>query len=108
MGKTIGTLAFFVIVGLLPKVPWWAKLAVQLLAGVTVYVALAETGFPLPNPDTNPIGAELYGGNVSKAWGDPDAPAVAFLSIGFLGTVLGFLSTALATVVGLVFKKKES
>lgn len=107
MGKTIGTLAVFVIIGFLPKVPWWAKLLVQLVIGGIIYFAMAETAFPLPSPDTNPIGAELYGGNVAQVWGMPDAPKVAFLSIGFLGTVLGVLSTAVGTVIGLLVGKKK-
>jgi hypothetical protein len=108
MGKTIGTLAVFIVVGLLPKVPWWAKLLIQLIVGAVIYFAMAETPFPLPNPDTNPIGAELYGGNIAKAWGMEDAPKVAFLSIGFLGTVLGVLTTGIVTVIGaLVGTKKE-
>lgn len=108
MGMTIGTLAAFVIIGLLPKVPWWAKLLVQVIMGAVIYFAMVETAFPLPSPDTNPIGAELYGGNVAKAWGMDDAPALAFLSMGVIGTVLGFLSTGLGTVIWfLVGKKKE-
>lgn len=106
---TIGTLAVFVGVGFLPKVPWWAKLLVQLALGCAIYFFMADKAFPLPSPDTNPIGAELYGGNAAKVWGIPDAPAFAFLSIGVLGTVLGFLSTAVGTAAGALFgKKKES
>lgn len=109
MGITIATLGFFIIVGLLPKVPWWAKLLVQGVAAAIIYVAFVETAFPLPSPDTNPIGAELYGGNVAKAWGMPDAPKLAFLSVGVLGGVLGFVSTGIGTVLGWILgKKKES
>lgn len=106
MGKTIGTLLFFVVVGALPKVPWWAKLAIQLIAGAVIYNVMAETAFPLPAPDTNPIGAEMYGGNVAKAWGD-DSAGFAFLSIGVLSTVLGVLTTIIATIIGLVLGKKS-
>jgi hypothetical protein len=108
MGKTVGTLAAFVIIGLLPKVPWWAKLLIQLVIGAAIYFALAETEFPLPNPDTNPIGASLYGGNVAKAWGMPDAPKFAFISVGAIGTVLGFLATAVGSVIGLIIGKKKA
>lgn len=108
MGKTIGTLAVFVIIGFLPKVPWWAKLLVQILIGAVIYIVMAESEFPLPSPDTNPIGASLYGGNIEKAWGLDTAPALAFLSVGVIGTVLGFLSTAVGTLLWfLVGKKKE-
>ena len=107
MGITIGTLALFTVIGLLPKVPWWAKLLVQVIIGAVIYTAMAETAFPLPSPDSNPIGAELYGGNVAKAWGIPDAPKFAFLSIGVLGTVLGFLSTAIGTVIWFFVDKKS-
>lgn len=108
MGITIGTLVAFVAIGFLPKIPWWAKLLVQVILGTVIYVFMADKAFPLPSPDTNPIGAELYGGNAAKAWGIPDAPTFAFLSIGVLGTVLGFLSTAVGTVVGVLMGKKES
>lgn len=107
MGKTIGTLAVFIVVGLLPKVPWWAKLLIQLVIGAVIYIAMAEAEFPLPAPDTNPIGASLYGGNIEKAWGMDTAPKLAFLSMGVIGTVLGFLSTGLGTVIGLVVGKKK-
>lgn len=107
MGKTIGALAVFIIVGLLPKVPWWAKLLVQLIVGAVIYFAMAETAFPLPSPDTNPIGAELYGGNIAKVWGMPDAPKLAFLSMGVLGTVIGFIFTVIGTVIGLLVGKKK-
>lgn len=107
MGITLATLATFVVIGFLPKVPWWAKLLVQVIMGAVIYIAFAETSFPLPSPDTNPIGAELFGGNVAKAWGMDDAPSVAFLSIGFLGTVLGILSTVIGTVIGLIVDKKK-
>jgi hypothetical protein len=108
MGITIATLACFVLVGLLPKVPWWAKLLVQVVVGAGIYLFLAEHEFPLPSPDTNPIGASLYGGNIAKAWGMDDAPALAFLSMGVIGPVLGFLSTAAGTLLWyLVDKKKE-
>lgn len=107
MGKTIGTLAVFVIVGFLPKVPWWAKLLIQIVIGAVIYTQMAESEFPLPSPDTNPIGAALYGGNIAKAWGMPDAPKLAFLSMGVIGTVLGVLSTAVGTVIGLIIGKKK-
>lgn len=106
MGKTIGTLLFFVVVGVLPKVPWWAKLLIQVIAGAVIYHMMAETAFPLPAPDTNPIGAEMYGGNVMKAWGDPEAP-FAYLSIGVLSTVLGVITTIIATVIGKLVGKKS-
>ncbi len=107
MGKTIATLAIFVIIGFLPKVPWWAKLLVQVVIGGVIYFMMADGEFPLPNPDTNPIGASLYGGNVEKAWGLDTAPAIAPISMGFIGTVLGVLSTAVGTVIGLIVGKKK-
>jgi hypothetical protein len=108
MGKTFGTLAVFVVVGLLPKVPWWAKLLIQIVVGAVIYIALAETEFPLPSPDTNPIGASLYGGNIEKAWGMDTAPKLAFLSMGVLGTVIGLLTTGVATVIGVILDKKKA
>lgn len=105
MGKTLATLAFFIVVGLLPKVPWWVKVFIQLIVGAIIYFAMPDGEFPLPAPDTNPIGAELYGGNAAKAWGFDDAPAFAYLSVGVLFTVLGLLSTAFFTILSLVFAK---
>lgn len=111
MGKTLGTLAVFVIVGLLPKVPWWAKIAIQVAIGAGIYILMPDGEFPLPYPDQNPIGAQLYGGNVAKAWGMPDAPTFAYLSVGVLFTVLGLLATGVyslgALILGLT-KKKET
>lgn len=109
MGKTIGTLAVFVIIGLLPKVPWWAKLIVQLVIGVGIYFMMPDGEFPLPDPDNNPIGAQLYGGDAAKAMGISEESTFAFLSMGVIGTVLGFLSTGIGTLIWyLVGKKKES
>ena len=108
MGKTIGTLVAFVVIGLLPKVPWWAKLLIQVIIGAVIYTVMPESEFPLPAPDTNPIGASLYGGNIEKAWGMDTAPKLAFLSMGVIGTVVGFLSTAVGTLIWFLVGKKKA
>lgn len=107
MVKTFGTLLAFLLPAVLPKVPWWAKLLIQIGLGLLVYNVFVESEFPFPMADTLPI-SSLFGGNVAKAWGDPEAK-FAFLSMGFLGTVLGVLLTLVTTALGALFgKKKES
>lgn len=108
MGKTLGTLAVFIIVAVLPKVPWWAKILIQVAIGMLIYFTMPEGEFPLPSPDTNPIGASLYGGNVYKVWGMEDAPKVAYLSMGVIATVLGILATLTATAVQAILGKKKT
>lgn len=107
MVKTFGTLLAFLLPAVLPKIPWWAKLVIQIGLGLLVYNVFVEAEFPLPMADTLPI-SSFFGGNVAKAWGDPEAK-FAFLSMGFLGTVLGVLLTLVVTAIGaLLGKKKES
>lgn len=107
MLKTFGVLAAFLVPAVIPKIPWWAKLVIQIGLGLLVYNVFVETEFPLPMADTLPI-SSFFGGNVAKAWGDPEAK-FAFLSMGFLGTVLGVFLTLIVTAIGaLMGKKKES
>lgn len=105
MIKTFGTLILFVVTAFLPKIPWWAKILIQLGMGALIYFMFTETEFALPMGDTLPL-SSLFGGNVAKAWGDPEA-GFAYLSMGFLGTVIGVLATLAATAVGAILKKKS-
>ncbi len=97
---TLGILALFIVIGCLPKVPWWAKVVIQLIIGAVIYIAFSDKWFEFPYGDTLPI-SMLAGGNAGSE-------GFAYLSMGVLGTVIGLLFTALATVVGLLLKKKES
>lgn len=105
MIRTFGTLALFIVTAFLPKIPWWAKLLIQIGMGALIYFLFTESEFPLPMADTLPL-SSLFGGNVAKAWGDPEA-GFAYLSMGVLGTMIGMLATAVTSIIGALMKKKS-
>lgn len=101
-------LGLFFIVAFAPKVPWYAKLVVQLIIGAVVYFGFGDTMFDLPMGDTLPI-SSLFGGAMSEEMGGDGS--FNKLSLGVIGTVLGFIMTAVATglyaVLGIGKKKDE-
>lgn len=100
MGITIVTLAVFVLIGFLPKVPAWAKLLIQVAIGLIIYFPLKAQEFPLPMADSLPM-SSIFGGDAF------DIGGFQRYSMGFIGTVLGVLSTAIGTVIGLIVSKKK-
>ncbi len=97
---TLGALAIFLVIGFLPRVPWWGKLVAQLLLGGVIYFGFSQSFFELPFGDTLPISA-LAGGDGGMGEFSP-------LSFGVIGTVLGFLATAVGTAIGALVEKRRS
>ena len=98
---TLGALSVFILIGFLPKsVPWWAKLLAQLVLGGVIYFGFGESFFELPFGDTLPISA--------LAGGDGGLGKFSPLSFGVIGTIIGFLATAVGTAVWTLTGKKES
>lgn len=102
MIKTFGTLAVFLIVAVIPKLPWWAKLLIQVAIGLLIYFPLKAQEFPLPMADSLPM-SSIFGGDAF------DIGGFQKYSMGFLATVLGVVMTLVVTAIqALVGKKKES
>lgn len=103
MTKTFLVLGIYFVVAFLPKVPWYAKIVLQLILGAVLYFAFADTMFDLPMGDSLPI-SSVFGG--SPSFGDGQFNKYA---MGVLGTVLGLLMTVVATVIyALLGKKSDS
>ena len=91
MTTTIIALGVFFVIAFLPKVPWFAKIFLQLALGGIIYFVFSETMFDLPMGDSLPI-SSLFGG-------DGGMGEFNKLSMGVVGTVLGMLGTLVATIL---------
>lgn len=96
MTSTIIALLLFLGIAFAPKVPWFAKIGIQIVLGLGIYFGLKETEFMLPK-----VGS-MYGGNAFDVM-----DGVAWLSMGVLGTVLGIIATIIATILYKLFGKKS-
>lgn len=96
---TVVVLLAFLLVGLLPKVPAVAKVALQVLIGLGIYFGMSEAMFALPYGDNLPI-SDLFGGSGGQ-------PGFNKLSMGFLCTVLGLVFTGIGTLINFILFKKE-
>ena len=98
MTSTIVVLLLYFAIAFVPKVPWFAKVAAQLVLGAVVYFGpFKETEFALPK-----VGS-MYGGNAFDIM-----EGVAWLSMGVVGTVLGLIATVLATIIYAVINRKKA
>lgn len=101
-------LGLFFVVAFAPKVPWYAKVVLQLIIGAVVYFGFGDTMFDLPMGDTLPI-SSLFGGAMSEDMGGDGA--FNKLALGVLGTILGLIMTVVATILyallGIGKKKDE-
>ena len=89
MTTTIIALGAFFAIAFVPKVPWFAKIFLQIALGCIIYFVFSETMFDLPMGDSLPI-SSLFGGD--GGMGDFNK-----LSMGVVGTVLGLVGTLIAT-----------
>lgn len=96
MTSTIIALLLFFGIAFAPKVPWFAKMGIQIVLGLGIYFGLKETEFMLPK-----VGS-MYGGNAFDVM-----EGVAWLSMGVLGTGLGLIATLVATILYKVFGKSS-
>lgn len=93
MTNTFLALGAYFIVAFLPKVPWYAKVLIQVVIGAVIYFGFSETMFDLPAGDSLPI-SSLFGGSSEWSGGGFNKYAM-----GVLGTVLGLIMTLVATVL---------
>jgi hypothetical protein len=98
---TFVVLGLYFIIAFLPKVPWYAKLVLQIILGAVIYMGFPEAEFVLPMGDSLPF-SSLLGGN-------PEWMGLPFnkYAMGVLGTVLGILGTVFATILYAIFGKKS-
>lgn len=101
MTKTFLVLGVYFGIAVVPKLPWYVKVILQLVLGVVIYFGFPEAMFDLPAGDKLPI-SSLFGGS-------PEWAGEGFnkYSMGFLGTVLGLVATAVATGAYAVFGTKK-
>ena len=101
---TISVLVLFIVIGLLPKIPLWAKILIQLIVGAAIYFLGKNYLFGLPYADDLPM-SDLYGGP------DEDGRFNKY-SLGILGTVVGVVFSLIGSgfwaLVGRFTKKEEA
>jgi hypothetical protein len=95
---TILVLLAFIIVGLVPKLPAFAKVLIQVCAGVGIYFGLSDAMFGLPYSDNLPI-SDLFGGSGGQEGFNK-------LSMGVVCTGVGLLFTLLGTGIAALLRKK--
>lgn len=99
MTSTLGVLAVFFIIAVLPKVPWYVKAILQIVVGAVIYNAFGDSFFELPVSEDATL-TELFGGNGGEDRFNP-------LSMGVVGTVLGLILTVVVTVIGKLMGKSN-
>ena len=104
MISTFLVLGLFFVVALLPKVPWYVKIVVQLIIGAVVYFVFSDTMFDLPMGDSFPS-SSIFGGAPSEEMGGDGS--FNKYALGVLGTVLGIVGTFLMTGAYALFGKKS-
>ena len=91
---TIAVLIGMIVLGLHPKIPVWAKILVQVILAVGIYVGLSDAMFALPYGDSLPI-SDMFGGSGGQ-------PGFNKMSMGVVSGVLGILASLLAFAIGKV------
>jgi hypothetical protein len=89
---TFSVLAVMIIIGLLPKVPIWAKLIIQVGVGLGIYFGMSESMFNIAQDAKI---STLFGGQ----GGIPGGPAFNPLSMGFISGILGVISSVIGFVL---------
>lgn len=97
---TMMVLGTFVLIGILPKVPVWAKILLQLGLGGFIYKFKSDAMFLLPMASTLPM-SELFGGDMGTG-------SFNKYALGVLGPVIGILISVIFAVVAKLLSKKES
>lgn len=100
MSYTIGALFLYFAIAFAPKVPWYVKVAGQIVLGLVIYFLFKDTEFVLPGGDSLPM-SSLFGGDAFDIYGGFNKYA-----FGIIGTVLGLIMTAVATIVYAVVGKR--
>ncbi|MGE0494830.1 MAG: hypothetical protein AB7S38_36805 [Vulcanimicrobiota bacterium] len=90
----IGILLFFVIIGLIPQIPFPAKLGIQLVAALIIYFGFSDMLFE--------VGDQFLRGGVAVPG------KLNFLSVGFIGFVLGVISSVVGIGVAKLFGRKDA
>ena len=105
MTKTFLVLGAYVLIAFVPRVPWYVKVALQLIMGAVIYFGFPEVEFELPYGDSLPI-SSLFGGSPEWAGGGFNKYAM-----GVAGTALGLIATVVATaayaLLGIGKKEEE-
>ncbi|MFA5504086.1 MAG: hypothetical protein WC314_04780 [Vulcanimicrobiota bacterium] len=102
MISTIVALLLYFGIAFVPKVPWYVKVILQIIMGLVIYFVFKEHSFELPMGDKLPM-SSLFGGDAYDLNGGLNKYA-----FGILGTVLGLLGTAVATVIYALLGKKNA
>ena len=98
-GITIGVLIAMIVIGLVPRVPFIAKVALQLIIGAVIYHKFSDAMFNLPNGDNMKI-SSLMGGNGGL-------PEFNKLSMGVVSTAIGVIFSVIGAIVAKVLGGKK-
>ena len=86
---TVAILVAMIILGLLPKIPVWIKIPLQLIVGAGIYIGMSDAMFALPYGDNLPI-SDLFGGNGGEPGFNKLSMGVVSGGLGTLSSLLGF------------------
>lgn len=97
---TLLVVGIFALIAVLPRIPLFAKIAVQGLLGILIYKFKSDATFLLPMANSLPM-SELFGG---------DAGMGSFnkYALGVLGPVLGIILSLIFAIISKVLSKKDS
>ena len=86
---TVAILIAMIVFGLLPKIPVWVKIPLQLIVGAGIYMGMGEAMFALPYGDNLPM-SDLYGGSGGELGFNKLSMGVVSAGIGTVFSLLGF------------------